>query len=150
MSKQTEALKLALEALAVAKNMAAFHDDPELEYGFQCAANELENAFKEALAQPAVTETHKQNTTCEEPVAWLFPDGTWTIIKAMADDHPPTLAVYASPLQRNPLTFKQVEACFPENAIFAEADGRLRVSAQTLHDLARNVESAHGITKGHV
>lgn len=46
---------------------------------------------------------------------------------------------------QKPLTFEQVEDCFPEGAIFAEPDGWLRVSAQTLHDIARNIEAAHGI-----
>lgn len=68
MTTQTEALKLALEALAVAKNMAAFHDDPELEYGFQCAANELENAFKEALVQPEQEQYSKEELA--EAKAW--------------------------------------------------------------------------------
>jgi hypothetical protein len=48
--------------------------------------------------------------------------------------------------QRKPLSFEQVEDCFPDEAIFSEQDGWLRVSAQTLHDIARNVEAAHGIT----
>ena len=52
---------------------------------------------------------------------------------------------YAAP-QRKPLSFEQVEDCFPDEAIFSEQDGWLRVSAQTLHDIARNVEAAHGIT----
>jgi hypothetical protein len=54
-----EALKLALEALKAAQELAGKHD-AELEYGFQQAIT----AIKEALAQPE-----------QEPAAWMDADG---------------------------------------------------------------------------
>jgi len=47
--------------------------------------------------------------------------------------------------ERVPLSFEQVEDCFPEG-IAVTKDGWLRVSAQWMHDFAHEVEAAHGIT----
>ena len=96
----------------------------------------------------------------QEPVAWSYwqsclnDDGTQTApwVHRLSKFKPSESVInkditplYTTPPQRKPLTFEQVEDCFPEGAIFAEDDGWLRVSAQTLHDIARAIEAAHGI-----
>jgi hypothetical protein len=73
-----EAMKLALEALQ------------SLSFPFGADTSKEDDAIR-ALSQ-AIAEAEKQ-----EPVAWLFQDRTWTNIKAMADDHPPTVPVYTTP-----------------------------------------------------
>ena len=121
---------------------------------------------REALAQPEPfswagdpsVQDYASTQPEQEPVAWMKVGG----MKAMpalekeawlstgrefdrqcVEDY--TIPLYTSPPQRKPLSFEQVEDCFPEGAIFAEDDGWLRVSAQTLHDIARAIEAAHGI-----
>ena len=89
----------------------------------------------------------------QEPVAWrvrwpkIGGGYAWVMNDApLMEEHGfVNEPLYTSPPQRHPLTFEQVEDCFPDGALFAEADGWLRVSAQTLHDIVRNAEAAHSI-----
>ena len=89
-----EALKLALKAL---EQYAEYEGETR-------AANEAITAIKEALAQPAVTESHKQ-----EPVAWRalvskFPQGTgsdWVYVtKPIMKDSVHNQPLYTTPPQR--------------------------------------------------
>jgi hypothetical protein len=116
---QTEALKLAQRALSN-KNAPT-----KLIY-------EALTAIKAALEAK------------DEPVAWMNAHDVG--FKKSEFGNTPTIPLYTTPPQRKPLSFEQVEDCFPDEAIFSEQDGWLRVSAQTLHDIARNVEATHGIT----
>jgi hypothetical protein len=50
------------------------------------------------------------------------------------------------PQQRKPLTFEQVEDCFPSHPPAGVANGEVFVSAQWIHDFAANIQkAAHGI-----
>ena len=46
--------------------------------------------------------------------------------------------------KREPLTFEEIESCYPEDAHVTD-EGWITVSAQWLHDFARDIEAAHGI-----
>ena len=87
----------------------------------------------------------------QEPVAWLsrryvdnFPaEGHET---AQPTDYG-AFPVYTHPQpKREPLTFEQVEDCFPEGAsVFEDAYGDNHTSPRWLHAFARAIEAAHGI-----
>jgi len=107
---------------------------------------------------PAITAIKAALEAKDEPVAWISPTELlvmrgnalggakdWRVNVGLKPEDG-DVGLYTTPPQRKPLSFEQVEDCFPDEAIFSEQDGWLRVSAQTLHDIARNVEAAHGIT----
>ncbi len=52
-------------------------------------------------------------------------------------------ALLAQP-ERGPLTFEQIEDCFPINS-YMRPSGAVHITAQWLHDFARAIERAHGI-----
>lgn len=136
-------MKLALDALNGAWG-----------YGTQRLDDKLTKAIKaleEAIANHIPDDTKmvsgvKDSLTTQqeqgEPVAWLFQDRTWTNIKAMADDHPPTVPVYTTPQQRKPLTDEQMRDCLDAaDQMYCERDGDKELFK------ARAIEAAHGITK---
>ena len=58
----------------------------------------------------------------------------------------PVEKLYTTLQQRKPLTFEQVEDCFPEGAsVFEDAYGDYHTSPRWLHAFARAIETAHGI-----
>ena len=123
MSKQIEALKLALETLeadplemvADANGHMVFLKDKAI------------TAIKEALAQPE-----------QEPVAWIS-TGTarmihWTADKpAYGDDWVP---LYTAPPQRKPLTDEDIERIVREARVGEHGIG---------YTIARAIEAAHNI-----
>ena len=87
MSKQIEALKLALEAL-----------EHEADKGNDDAYKLERDAIKEALAQPAVTESHKQET-----VAWGMEQSDGEILDVITpEEHARLEGGYTVPLYRHP------------------------------------------------
>ena len=146
---QTEALKLALEALEDWNSPL----DPQPDA-------DIIAAIKEALAQPEQRSVSKHL----EPVAWkLVPvEPTEEMLKEMdkcskegyderlyaghaASVYMAAVDVAPTPPQRKTLTFEQVEDCFPDG--YSAEDNGILVSAQWLHDYARAIEAAHGIKK---
>jgi hypothetical protein len=90
----------------------------------------------------AIEQAQKQ-----EPVAFIdnrihgFPD-----CFVNYSEPPHTSPVYTSPPQRQPLSFDEVEDCFPDGGSSNEY-GEVVVSPQWLHDFAAAVQrAAHGIT----
>ena len=79
-----------------------------------------------------INEEYKMMKTQQEPVVVNM--GT------------PVEKLYTTPQQRKPLTFEQVEDCFPEGAsVFEDAYGDYHTSPRWLHAFARAIEAAHGI-----
>lgn len=154
-TQEQKALELALEALEEADKLCPVNSHAEI------FVREAITAIKAALeahkalmsvsdgAQPAVTESHKQSTTCVEPVAletiyetiiqWDEGGGK----RSRRELARRIVSLYITPPQRKPLTFEQVEDCFPDG--YSTEDNGILVSAQWLHDYARAVEAAHGI-----
>ena len=102
------------------------------------------NLYKEDIDQGDLCDVHYWQDRAQkaeakqeqgEPVAWLFQDRTWTNIKAMADDHPPTVPVYTTPQQRKPLTDEQIKRIW-EFLPFCNG---------AWETFARRIEAAHGI-----
>ena len=91
--------------------------------------------------------TKKIEAEKQEPVAWMDPNdpNRMTAFKweNIGYHNKP---VYTSPPQRQPLTFEQVEDCFPEGpSVFEDAYGDNHTSPRWLHAFARAIEAAHGI-----
>jgi hypothetical protein len=164
-----EAMTLALEALENNRQTHHYCEDPwyscpkdedgcandSMGHECNCGADKANAEIDKAITslRQAIAEAEKQ-----KPYGWAYESHGrftcnahpifWKTRKAEThtEDFWEEIPLYRSPQpKREPLTFEQVEDCFPEGAIFAEQDGWLRVSAQTLHDIARNIEAAHGI-----
>ena len=129
-----EALKLALEALEKSHTCPLLPDD--------CA--EAITAIKEVLAQPAVTESHKQ-----EPVTWrykivdVFGRPAWTLKTPKSDTRVlESQPLYTTPPQRKPLTDLQIGQILDDPNIAEAHQGHWRVLPFAY---ARAIEAAHGI-----
>ena len=135
MSKQREALQMALDALIEVT-------------GWQWAGpmrvmDEVEDAIaaiREALSEPE-----------QEPVAWLDP---WTQRSVTRDFD--TYGIYGIPLYtappaRKPLTDEQIDAEFDRECwvtvVFADGARGIALDKVTARDFARSIERAHGIIK---
>lgn len=119
MTKQTEALKLALEALIGAR--AFLESDAPVE--IWSLNDKAITAITEALAQPEQGE----------PVAWMQDS-----IELYVQDHPNqyyTIPLYTTPQQRKPLTDEHID----EIASFYYPRW------QGHQGFARAIEAAHGI-----
>ena len=92
-----EAFKLALEAFHGFIPYLPLNDEA------QCGRyDKAITAIKEALAQPAVTESHKQ-----EPVVWAKFSEKGNIIDLLSEPDDDYAPLYTTPPQRKPLTDEQ-------------------------------------------
>ena len=131
-----EAMKQMVEALQKAKRQCHYHNVPP------------HGAYDDAIAVglQAIVEAEKQ-----EPVACLhrLVDVTNPVVKSgymCMDCGAVFRAAFESQPKREPLTFYQVEDCFPElPSVFVDAYGDHQTSPRWLHDFARAIEAAHGI-----
>ena len=146
MSKQIDALKLALEALE--------------EYAHSFGANDLSikamYVAREALSSPDGEAQPEQRSVSEhlEPVAWWVPkaeqfclpssDGTRPFAKAWEPLYTtPPQGIYYSPPQRKPLTDEQILAAnYPDGE---ENGPTIAAPDFELICFARQIEAAHGI-----
>lgn len=142
---QTDALKLALEALEECKR------DPRLKYEHPTYEKAI-TTIKEALAQPAVTESHKQRSVSEhlEPVAWrvrwpkVGGGHAWVMNDAplMAEHGFVNEPLYTTPPpvteshKRKPLTDEEIEII--DRAICGDRE--------FCRAFVRAIEAEHGIT----
>jgi hypothetical protein len=96
-----------------------------------------------ALNHPQPTPKQEQG----EPVATARFDGTLHWVEPYGVGlHRIQGPLYTTPQQRKPLTFEQVEDCFPSHPPAGVVNGEVFVSAQWLHDFATNIQkAAHGI-----
>ena len=127
MSKQIEALKLALEAL-----------EHEADKGNDDAYKLERDAIKEALAQPE-----------QEPVTWrykivdVFGRPAWTLKTPKSDTRVlESQPLYTTPPQRKPLTDLQIGQILDDPNIAEAHQGHWRVLPFAY---ARAIEAAHGI-----
>ena len=136
MSKQIEALKLALEALEVATTPLAKDRQEVLR---------AQAAIREALAEPPCKTGSQCTSKCpqceqtaqQEPVAWMWKDGTVTTDPDRADGT--WTPLYTSPPASKPLTDAQI------GAVAADIWGSVLIAPQSYQAFARAIEAAHGI-----
>ena len=131
MSKQREALQLALEALNVSifDFKDAWHGTTYAENKIQEIQTKASNAIREALTEPE-----------QEPVAWAHqPPGMSRIYSIEPIHGPHSIPLYSAPPARKPLTIEEITAIVQS------------MSAYTwdVYMLARAIERAHGIDGGH-
>ena len=140
MTKEREALKLALEALEYPINQS--HENFNVDMA-ELLAHRAITAIEEALmsvpdgAQPAVTESHKQ-----EPFAFLHPQKGFYFAKptkilapTIVDVEP--LALYTTPSLHKPLSDEKLKKIW--------YDMENIMGWYSFQEIARAIEQAHGI-----
>jgi hypothetical protein len=126
-----EAMKLALEALETGINHGV-------------AVDKLRRAIEQAEKQEPVA--FKTLSKIGKAVGYWRADLVPPHIRPDSHDITP---LYTAPPPRPPLSFEEVEDCFPErDACFEDAYGERHVSPRWLHEFAKAIEAAHGIGKG--
>ena len=137
MSKQTEAMKQALDALEYTTNLSRFLLNNEANIGPMLKADDAITALREALAEQPVATLYGSLPVYDKPAQQDLPDliaGALGVSRGTAYDM--MREALAEQPAREPLTDEQIRSIWSDGDCFEEVA------------FARAVEAAHDITKG--
>ena len=161
-----KAMRLALEALEDIGQMQNHSNN-----GDSSDVDKAIKAIEEALAQSHSDVKQEQKPArLTSDRKWKLRNAFWRMYNHGKNDNPVSaqcevqaldmffagdainawtttvVPLYTTPQQRKPLTFEQVESCFPEGtSVFEDPYGDKQTSPRWLHAFARAIEAAHGI-----